>query len=67
MSSSLTGGVAFGSRTISASGRSPHRTSWTPITAHSVTPAMRVIRSSSWSDETHSPPRLDNVLDAIDN
>jgi hypothetical protein len=44
--------------TMSASGRSPQRRSLTPITAHSATPTLRAIRSSSWSDETHSPPVL---------
>ena len=37
----------FGSRTIRASGLSPHRASLTPITAHSATPARCMMMSSS--------------------
>src|ERR1700722_17424561 len=44
--------------TTSASGRSPHRSSLTPMTAASATPAHCEIRSSICSDETHSPPVL---------
>src|SRR6266481_6498032 len=44
--------------TTSASGRSPHRSSLTPITAASATPAHCEIRSSICSDDTHSPPVL---------
>src|SRR3984893_16154246 len=44
--------------TTSASGRSPHLSSLTPITAASATPAHCEIRSSICKDETHSPPVL---------
>src|ERR1700682_3884436 len=44
--------------TTSASGRSPHLSSLTPMTAASATPAHREIRSSICNDETHSPPVL---------
>ncbi len=46
------------SLTTSAIGRSPHFSSFTPITAASATPAHCVIRSSICSDDTHSPPVL---------
>src|SRR5437868_3538709 len=44
--------------TTTASGRSPHLSSLTPMTAASATPAHCEIRSSICSDETHSPPVL---------
>src|SRR5258705_1437087 len=44
--------------TTSASGRSPHLSSLTPMTAASATPAHCEIRSSICSDDTHSPPVL---------
>src|SRR5882724_7622100 len=44
--------------TTSASGRSPHLSSLTPITAASATPAHCEIRCSICSDDTHSPPVL---------
>src|SRR5450631_146565 len=44
--------------TTSASGRSPHFSSLTPMTAASATPAHCEIKSSICSDETHSPPVL---------
>src|SRR5580704_1298619 len=44
--------------TTSPSGRSPHLSSLTPMTAASATPAHCEIRSSICSDETHSPPVL---------
>ena len=45
-------------RQKSASGRSPHLSSLTPMTAASATPAHCEIRSSICNDETHSPPVL---------
>src|SRR6266702_5729897 len=44
--------------TTSASGRSPHLSSLTPMTAACATPAHCEIRSSICNDETHSPPVL---------
>src|ERR1700675_4441185 len=44
--------------TTSASGRSPHLSSLTPMTAASETPAHCEIRSSICNDDTHSPPVL---------
>src|SRR5271165_4632321 len=47
-----------GSTTTTASGRSVHFGSGTPITAASTTPGCFRIRSSKSSDDTHSPPVL---------
>src|SRR6266403_1109938 len=58
MTVSLTLFVSDACLTTSASGRSPHLSSLTPMTAASATPAHCEIRSSICSDETHSPPVL---------
>src|SRR3984893_1334436 len=58
MAVSLTPLVSDACLTTSASGRSPHLSSLTPMTAASATPAHCEIRSSICSDETHSPPVL---------
>src|SRR5258708_3831985 len=58
MAASLTPSVSDACLTTRASGRSPHLSSLTPITAASATPAHCEIRSSICSDDTHSPPVL---------
>src|SRR6266436_6960364 len=58
MAASLTPSVSDACLTTSASGRSPHLSSLTPMTAASATPAHCEIRSSICNDETHSPPVL---------
>src|SRR5712672_1476792 len=58
IAASLTPFASDARLTTSASGRSPHFSSLTPMTAASATPAHCEIKSSIWSDETHSPPVL---------
>src|SRR6267154_6114902 len=58
MVASLTPFASDARLTTSASGRSPHLSSLTPMTAASATPAHCEIRSSICNDETHSPPVL---------
>src|ERR1700676_1823437 len=58
MTASLTPFASDARLTTSASGRSPHLSSLTPMTAASATPAHCEIRSSICNDETHSPPVL---------
>ena len=54
------------SSTTHASGRSPHRSSGTPITAASRISGWAISSFSSSTDEIHSPPGLDEVLRAVD-
>src|SRR5215469_14790231 len=58
ISASVTPLALLGSLTTNAIGRSPQRSSFTPITAASATPEHCVIRSSICNDDTHSPPVL---------
>src|SRR5712671_1410381 len=58
ISASLTPIASDARLTTSASGRSPHLSSLTPMTAASATPAHCEIRSSICKDDTHSPPVL---------
>ena len=56
--SSAASALAPGRSTTQASGRSPQRSSWIPITAASCTAGCAISRFSRSTEEIHSPPDL---------
>ena len=60
MSSGLRSAPSSG--TTQASGRSPHFSSWMPITAASLTCGWAMISFSSSTEEIHSPPDFTRSL-----